>query len=77
MKKINFKLLLGSLIASVFMILIINLIAFIIFSVPELLEAFDNATGGVGNIKGYTFNLTINSILLVITTIIIYYLMGE
>ena len=77
MKKINFKLLLGSLIASAFMILIINLIAFLMFSVPELLEAFDNATGGVGNIKGYTFNLTRNSILLVIMTIIIYYSMGE
>jgi hypothetical protein len=77
MKKINFKLLLGSLVASAFMLLIFNLLAFAIFSVPELLEAFDNATGGVGNTKGYTFNLTRNSILLVIMTIIFYYLMGE
>lgn len=77
MKKINFKLLLVSLIASVFIMLIINLIAFAIFSVPELLEAFDNATGGIGNIKGYTFNLTSNSIVLVIMTIIIYYEMRE
>jgi hypothetical protein len=76
-KKINFKLLLGSLVASAFMILIINLIAFAIFSVPELLEAFNNAMGIVGNMKGYTFNLTRNSILLVIMTIIFYYSMGE
>jgi hypothetical protein len=77
MKKINFKLLLGSLIASAFMLLICNLLAFAISSVPELLEAFNNAMGIVGNMKGYTFNLTRNSILLVIMTIIIYYLMGE
>ena len=77
MKKINFKLLLGSLIASVFIILIINLFAFIIFSVPELLEAFNNAVGIGGNIKGYTFNLTSNSIVLAVMTIIMYYLMGE
>lgn len=74
-KKINFKLLLGSLVVSVFIILIINLIAFIIFSVPELLEAFNNGFGG--NIKGYTFNLTSSSILLIVMTIIIYYSMGE
>lgn len=77
MKKINFKLLLGSLVLSAFVLLIFNLIAFLMFSVPELLEAFNNAMGIVGNIKGYTFNLTRNSILLVIMTIIIYYLMGE
>lgn len=75
MKKINFKLLLGSLVVSVFMILIFNLLAFAIFSVPELLEAFYNAIGGVGNGKGYTFNLTRNSIVLVVMTIIMYYLM--
>lgn len=75
MKKINFKLLLGSLVASAFMILIFNLLAFAIFSVPELLEAFNNGIGG--NIKGYTFNLTSNSIVLVVMTIIMYYLMGE
>ena len=77
MKKINFKLLLGSLIISAFMILIFNLIAFAISSVPKLLEAFNKAMGIVSNTKGYTFNLTRNSILLVIMTIIIYYLMGE
>lgn len=76
-KKIDFKLLLVSLIASVFIMLILNLIAFIIFSVPELLEAFNNAMGIVGNTKGYTFNLTSNSILLVVMTMIMYYLMGE
>ena len=59
MKKINFKLLLGSLIASAFMILISNLMAFAIF------------------VEYYTFDILKNSILLVITTIIIYYLMGE
>ena len=77
MKKINFKLLLGSLVASAFLLLILNLLAFVIFSVPELLEAFNNAMGIVGNTKGYTFNLTSNSIALVVMTIIIYFLMGE
>ena len=76
MSKFNFKLLLGCLIASVFIILIFNLIAFIILSVPKLLEAFNNGFGG--NVKGYTFNLTSNSIILVVMTIIMYhYLMGE
>lgn len=75
MKKINFKLLLGSLVASAFMILIFNLLALVIFSVPELLEAFYKGIGGVGNGKGYTFNLTSNSIVLVVMTIIMYYLM--
>ena len=73
-KKINFKLLLGSLILSMFLILILNMMMFIICIVPELLEAFNNGIGG--NIKGYTFNLTRNSILLVGTTIIMYYLIG-
>lgn len=72
MSKFSFKSLVVSLVLSALVLLILNLMVFAIFQVRTLLEAFDNATGGNGNEKVYTFNLTRNLIALVVMTIIMY-----